>query len=402
MSTPAAPRTGTATAAGTARPWLIVTLREVAVKLRDRSFLLSTLVTVLIVAASIAASAFFGSRAEHSTVATSSGDGARIAALAGETVAADGDDTLEVVRRDSAEGARAAVAEDAADVALLRGTDGWTILGRDEVDPALAAALTDAVAEAVLEDSARAAGTTAAELTAGSTVTTEVLQGEDHGPLRLVMGLVFAFLFYLAAIVFGMAIANSVLEEKQNRVVEILATAIPIRQLLYGKVLGNSLLAFGQIALYAAVGLVGVNLTGTAGDVGWILGASGWFVAFFVAGFAAQASIWAVLGSLASRSEDLQSNTGPIMTVLVVALFAGIYAKGAWLTAASFVPIVSSVAMPVRLLGGDVPLWQPVLSLLVTAAVAWLLLRAGERIYQRAVFQGGRSLTWREAARLER
>ena len=148
------------------------------------------------------------------------------------------------------------------------------------------------------------------------------------------MGLVFAFLFYLAAIVFGMAIANSVLEEKQNRVVEILATAIPIRQLLYGKVLGNSLLAFGQIALYAAVGLVGVNLTGTAGDVGWILGASGWFVAFFVAGFAAQASIWAVLGSLASRSEDLQSNTGPIMTVLVVALFAGIYAKGAWLTAA--------------------------------------------------------------------
>ena len=87
---------------------------------------------------------------------------------------------------------------------------------------------------------------------------TELLSGgQDRGPVRLVMGLVFAFLFYLAAILFGMAIANSVLEEKQNRVVEILATAVPVRQLLHGKVLGNSLLAFAQIGLYAAVGLAG-------------------------------------------------------------------------------------------------------------------------------------------------
>jgi ABC-2 type transport system permease protein len=183
--------------------------------------------------------------------------------------------------------------------------------------------------------------------------------------------------------------------------VEILATAVPVRQLLYGKVLGNSLLAFGQIGLYAAVGLVGVNVTGAAADVGWILAASGWFVAFFVAGFAAQASVWAVLGSLASRSEDLQTNTGPIMTVLIGALFVGLYAEGAWLTAASFVPVVSSVAMPIRMLDGGVAWWQPVLSLALALAAAWVLLRLGERIYQRAVFQGGRSLTWREAARLE-
>lgn len=112
-----------------------------------------------------------------------------------------------------------------------------------------------------------------------------------------------------------------------------------------------------------------------------------------MAGFAAQASVWAVLGSPASRSDDLQTNTGPIMTVLIGALFVGLYAEGAWLTAASCVPVVSSVAKPIRMLDGDVAWWQPVLSLAVALAAAWVLLRLGERIHQRAVFQGGRSLT---------
>ncbi|MFI7578864.1 ABC transporter permease [Kocuria kalidii] len=385
-----------------ARPWWIVTAREISVKLRDRSFLLSTVVTVLLVAVSIGASALFGGRATDHVLATAAPEAAPVTARAAQALSEDGDDTLTVHAAPSPDAARRAVAEETADAALLRGLDGWTVVGKDGVDPALARVLDRAVTEATLAANARAAGTTAEELTEGAEVRTELLAGgQDRGPARLLMGFVFAFLFYLAAILFGMAIANSVLEEKQNRVVEILATAVPVRQLLYGKVLGNSLLAFGQIGLYAAVGLLGVNVTGVAADVGWILAASGWFVAFFVAGFAAQASVWAVLGSLASRSEDLQTSTGPILTVLIGALLVGLYAEGAWLTAASFVPVVSSVAMPVRMLDGGVAWWQPVLSLAVALAAAWVLLRLGERIYQRAVFQGGRSLTWREAARLE-
>ncbi|MEX5298923.1 ABC transporter permease [Kocuria sp. CPCC 205292] len=385
-----------------ARPWWIVTAREISVKLHDRSFLLSTVVTVLLVAGSIAGSALLGGRAADHVLATAAPEAGPVAARAAQALADSGDDTLTVHSAHSRDAARRAVADESADAALLRGLDGWTVVGKDDVDPGLARALEQAVAEETLAANARAAGTTAEELTAGAEVRTELLSGgQDRGPVRLVMGFVFAFLFYLAAILFGMAIANSVLEEKQNRVVEILATAVPVRQLLYGKVLGSCLLAFGQLGLYAAVGLVGVNVTGAAADVGWVLAASGWFVAFFVAGFAAQACVWAVLGSLASRSEDLQTSSGPILTVLVGALLVGLYAEGAWLTAASFVPVVSSVAMPVRMLAGGVAWWQPVLSLALALAAAWVLLRLGERIYRRAVFQGGRSLTWREASRLE-
>lgn len=384
-------------------PWLVVTLREIMVKLTDRNFILSTVLTLVMIAASFAVSAFLGGRTTEYTVATTSADAAVVVEASRATITADDSgDTLAVEELADEAAARAAVEAGDVDAALLPGDDGWVLLGNDEVDSTLRAALTDGAATTALEANASAAGTTPAELTAGSAVTTELLEGsEDMAGAKYVVGFVFAFLFYISAIIFGMAIANSVLEEKQNRVVEILATAVPIRQLLYGKVLGNSLLAFAQIALYAIVALIAVNVTGAADDLGWIAAASGWFVLFFVAGFAALASVWAVLGSLASRSEDLQSNTGPITGVLVGILFIGFFAEGVWLTVASYVPVVSSVTMPIRMLDGNVPLWEPLVSLVITAVTAYLLLRLGERVYQRAVMQGGTALKWRQALKLE-
>ncbi|GAA1629540.1 ABC transporter permease [Georgenia ruanii] len=383
-------------------PWLVVTVREMMVKLTDRSFLLSTGLTLVMILAGVGISAFVSSRSTDFTVAVAS-DAARDVVVRAEPAitADDSGDTLEAVELPDADAARAAVRAEEADAALLQAEDGWTLVGLDGVSATLSRALGDAVEATALEANARAAGTTVAALTAGSTLETELLDGGERSAMANGVGFVFAFLFYVAAIVFGMAIANSVLEEKQNRVVEILATAIPVRQLLYGKVLGNTILALAQVALYAVVALIAVNVAGLAEDLGWLLSASGWFIVFFVAGFVALASIWAVLGSLASRSEDLQSNTGPVIGIIMVALFAGLFAEGAWLTGASYVPIVSSVAMPIRMVKDDVALWEPVASLLLTVAAAYLLLRLGEKIYQRAVMQSGTALTWRQAMRLE-
>ncbi|CAM3374125.1 ABC transporter permease [Occultella aeris] len=382
-------------------PWLIVTIREIMVKLADKSFVISTIVTLAMIAASVVIGAVVGNRTSDYTVGTSQAEAAVVAQAGTESITSSGD-TLEITQFDSEDALRTAVLEGDVDAGLVAGGDGWVLLGGSEVDSALSAALTDAVSQSVLAANAEAAGTTLGDLMAGSEVTTELLDPDaDRGALAVIVGFIFAFLFYMAAIIFGMTIANSVLEEKQNRVVEILATAIPIRQLLYGKVLGNSLLAFAQILLYCVVGLTAVNLTGLAGDIGWILSASGWFIAFFVVGFTALAAVWAVLGSLASRSEDLQSNTGPIITVIMVALFVGLFAEGIWLDIASFVPVVSSVAMPIRMLADDVPVWQGLVSLALTAVAAYGLLRLGERIYQRAVMQGGTALSWRQALKLQ-
>src|SRR5690606_24347813 len=108
--------------------------------------------------------------------------------------------------------------------------------------------VTAAAQQIALEHNATAAGVTLEQLARGSAVSYDLLDeaAVDTG-LATIVAIVFAFLFYLSSILFGMSIAQSVVEEKQNRIVEILASAIPVRQLLIGKVAGNTVLAFAQL-----------------------------------------------------------------------------------------------------------------------------------------------------------
>ena len=135
--------------------------------------------------------------------------------------------------------------------------------------------------------------------------------------------------------------------------------------------------------------------------LGIVTQVAGWFVVFFFGGFLLLAGIWAALGSLATRTEDLQQSSGPVVGLLMAVLFIGLYAKGSFLVVASYIPIVSSAAMPIRLLSGEVAIWEPVLSLAILLAACWLVLLFAERIYRRAVMHTGGALTLRKALKLE-
>ncbi|MER2136851.1 MAG: ABC transporter permease [Arthrobacter sp.] len=383
--------------------WAIVTLREVMVKARDRSYLISTLVTLVLIVGVVIFNAYMSSKAEEYTVAVTGPDAVSVVKTAHETGQADGGNTsFEAVEASSPETAEDLVRSGEADAALLVAFDGWTLTGNEELPTGLQQGIAEALRAEVLEINAANAGTTSEALLEGSEFKTALLNGDAENQfVAQFTGFVFGFLFYMAAIVFGMAIATSVLEEKQNRVVEILATAIPIRQLLYGKVAGNTILAMIQLALYAGAALLALTFTGTADSVSTIIPASGWFLVFFLVGFLILASLWAMIGSMASRSEDLNNSSGPVLTVIIVALFAGLFAKGQLLVAASFIPVISTVAMPVRMLSGEIPLWETFLSLAIALAAAYGLLRFGEKIYRRAVMQGGGALTLRKAMKLE-
>ena len=123
-------------------------------------------------------------------------------------------------------------------------------------------------------------------------------------------------LFYITALTFGMAIAVSVTQEKESRVVEILAAAVPIRALLWGKIIGTSVLAIGQTIVLVVAGVVALLATGNAEALTILGPAIIWYVVFFVLGFVALASVWSVAGSLASRQQDLQGTTAPLQILL--------------------------------------------------------------------------------------
>lgn len=403
--------------------WRIVAGRELVVKLRDRNFIISTLTTIAIFIVAFGVSLLLGGRDDATTVAVTSGEAAAVVRAAdagsGEVPGGGDDDNgtatatatgpavatqaeLEVLEVSDRAAAEQAVLDGDADAALLGGPSDWTLLGSDGVDSGISVGIGAVIAADALERNAAAAGTSVGELTAGSTVEVELLEPEgatDEG-VQVVAGFVFVFLFYMAAILFGYAIANSVVEEKQSRIVEILAAAIPLRQLLVGKVVGATVLALGQMVLFVAIGLIGLTFTEYTALLPSLAGAAGWYLVLFVIGFVALACLFAVAGAMATRAEDVQSTSSPLLTLIMVASFGGLFLQGTWQVVASYVPLMSTVTMPIRLVEGSAAWWEPVVAAVITLAAAALVMVVAERVYRRSIMQTGGKLTYRQALAL--
>ncbi|YAL83485.1 ABC transporter permease [Dermacoccaceae bacterium W4C1] len=383
-------------------PWTLVAAREIRIRLRDKNFIASFLVTIGLIAASFGLSAFVSNRTQTVDIAVSNSAGTQLVQQAA-TLAKASDDKLELKPKTVTDGAavRGEVRDEKADLGLVATGDGLTLVGRESTDVDATPFLQQAYASSRLASNAQAAGTSVDQLTAGSTLTTQELDPNGVSSLTLrIAGMIFGFLFFFASILFGLAIAQSVTAEKENRIVEILAGLVPIRQLLIGKIIGNSVLAFGQLLVMAVVALVGLRVSGLADNLPSAGGAVLWFLAFFFVGFLALAALWASAGAMATRNEDLQQTQNPVMMLLGVVLFAGIYLPDSAQQIASFIPMVNIVSMPTRLIGGGVAWWEPVVSLLILAAAAVALVLLAERIYRRSLMQTGGRLTMRQALKL--
>ena len=378
--------------------WLLVTRREVVSRITDKSFLIGTALMVAMLVGFIGFTAWQDERTDEVTLAATP-DAVAMADVIVET-APDVDDKVEikVLEVDDADAAETALRESEADAWLHPADDGWQLTSESSEQESLTEVTRTVVRQAVLAENATDAGTTVEALEAGSAVSTDFLRGDaEKAAVAQAVGFVFVFLFYFAALIFGMQLASSVIEEKQSRIVEIIAAAIPLRHLLAGKVLGNTALAMIQLLIYLAVGLVGLSFTPYKSFVPALSGPTAWFIGFFFAGFVALACLWAVAGSLASRTEDLQATSTPLTMLMLVMFFGGVSLDGRAQVIASFVPPVSAVVMPKRILAGGVEWWEPLLALGLLAAFAAITVWVGERLYRRALLQTGGRVSLRQA-----
>lgn len=371
--------------------WRIVAEREVVTKLHDKTFLTSTAFMLVLVVASMAVPALIGA-SDKTEVAVVGSAGAAVVDRADEL----GGD-LEATRMSDAEAAEQAVRDGDAEVALLPAADGFEVVGDAAVETSTKESLREALTLQRLEVNAEEAGVSLEQLAEGSVLSQRLL---DPAPLpegavwALTFG--FAMVFYITAISFGMVLAQSVVQEKQSRIVEILAAAIPVRALLAGKVVGNTVMGLGQVLLLTVTALVGLRLTGRGDILAEVAGPAAWFAVFFVLGFVALAGVWAVAGSVATRNEDLQQTTLPAQALLFIPFFAVLIGGDTVLQIASYVPIASTIAMPVRMVSGDVPLWEVLAAAgLVLVAAAGLVVLAA-RMYERSLLQTQRTMTYRE------
>lgn len=370
--------------------WPLVALREIQVRLTDRNFLIGTGATIVLLLAIIGGQALLMGGAPSYKVAVTSEDGARLVSQAQTQLrASDPEGTLAAVEVADATAAEAVVTEGEVDAALLPAADGWELVIDGDADSGLEGPLAETVRLDALTGNAEAAGTTLQELSAGTELASRDISGEDAGARQVAWaaGFAMAFLFYMSAIFFGMAIATSVVEEKQSRIVEILAAAISVKQLLTGKVIGNTVLAFGQMAVLGAASLIALSFTDYAEFLPTVTSGFLWYIPFFILGFLALACVWAAAGAMSSRSEDLQSTTMPLTMGLVVVFIAALSLEGAARVVGSYVPVMSTILMPMRLLEGTAQWWEALLALGLTAAFCALTIWLGSRLYRRSLLQ---------------
>ena len=378
--------------------WLLVTRREVVSRITDKTFLIGTALMVAMLVGFIGFSTWQDERTQRFTLGATPDAVAMASAVSDGAAEVDDEVAVTVVELDDDAAARTALREDEVDAWLHPADTGWELTSESSEQDALADVARAVVRQQVLADNASSVGSTVAQLEAGSEVSTAFLRGDaERAGLAEAVGFAFVFLFYLAALIFGMQLASSVIEEKQSRIVEIIAAAIPLRHLLAGKVLGNTALALIQLLVYLTVGLVGLSFTSYKSYVPALSGPTAWFVAFFLAGFVALACLWAVAGSLASRAEDLQATSTPLTLLMLAMFFGGVSLDGRGQVIASFVPPVSAVVMPKRILAGGVGWWQPLVALALLAVFAAVTVRVGERLYRRALLQTGGRVSLRQA-----
>ncbi len=345
--------------------WLVAE-REIGSKLRSKAFVISTAILIVAALASVLWGGFTASNASASGIPV---------AVTSQTQSAVSDlDGLEVTVADSDDAARALVADGTVDAALVSGSSeasfDFTVVVKDSVPSTLLQMLSETPPVDRIEP-----GSNAADI------------------LRYFIALAFGIVFLIAATTFGGTIAQSVVEEKQTRVVEILISAIPVRALLAGKVLGNTILAMAQIVLLAAVAVIGLAVTDQAGVLDALGAPIAWFAIFFLFGFVLLAALFAAAAAMVSRQEDIGATTTPITMLIMAPYFLVIFFNDnpVVLTVMSYVPFSAPVGMPLRMYLGDAQWWEPVLSLLILLASCVAAIGLASRIYRNSLLRmGGR------------
>lgn len=273
------------------------------------------------------------------------------------------------------------------------------VVVREDLPEGLRNTLTVLARQLVLNDEIRKAGgdpaavNTAVEAAAVDVQTLE--PPRDHQGARILLGILVGILVYIAILMYGSTVAQGVVEEKANRIVELLLTTIRPWQLMVGKVLGIGLVGLGQMVVTVGVGVAAGFLTDAYTFPSSIAGGLAvWAVVWFLLGYLMYALVFASLGALVSRQEDVGGATAPAMMLIILPYVAGISIlpsdpDNSLMGTFSLIPFFSPMLMPMRIALGVAAPWEIglslVLSVLLIAGLAWL---AG-RIYGNAVLRTG-------------
>lgn len=220
---------------------------------------------------------------------------------------------------------------------------------------------------------------------------------------RQIAAFVGTIILWISITVFGQFVAMGTVEEKQNRVAEVVLSRIKPAQVLVGKVLGIGAVGLAQLLVLAATVAVVLSIIEIPDVSLPSLGAEiiGGVIFWFLLGYTLYAFIFATLGATVSRQEDLQGVLVLPLVLMMPGLFIAQRAAESpdllLVRLASFFPPWTPMVMPVRSAVGNAPFWEVALSVVLVLVAIYLLVRIGARVYTGALLRTGGKVKLREA-----
>lgn len=258
--------------------------------------------------------------------------------------------------------------------------------------------------------------------------------------LASVIGMFFTVLIYMFIMIYGAMVMQGVMEEKSNRIIEVMISSVRPFDLMMGKIVGIGLVGLTQMFIWGmmtgvlAAGVALVTGNGIAQETmpaaGWAAGgmpAAGWmastpttgmdrqvveqllavnlpeilllFILYFIGGYMLYAALFAAIGAAVDNQEDTQQFMAPVTALMIFALYAGIYSAenpdGPLAVWCSLIPLTAPIVMMVRL-PFDVPFWQILFSLVLLYAsfigMTWL----SAKIYRVGILMYGKKASLKE------
>ena len=381
---------------------LLVAARDFRERVTSRAFQLSTGITVLFVVAWILVPAiFFDNEAPRWEVGFV-GDAPAGFATAVET-ASGNVATVEVSQYASRLAAESALEE--GDVEIAVDADGQ-ILVDDDTEDRVQSAVLAGLAGISIADRADELGIEVNEindlLTGGYEIESIIPESEENNEDNRIFAFFVTVVLFMSIVTYGSWILIGVIEEKTNRVVEVVLGTLRPHQLLAGKVLGIGVLGVAQVLVIGIIALIllpiqdAFEVPSAAGSV------LAWAFVWYVLGFAFYAVAYAAAGSLVSRQEEAQNAAFPLTMMLMAAYFIASFSitgENPVLRVASLLPMFAPMTMPLRIAGADAATWEIAVSLTLMVVTTYGLIRLAGRVYAGGLLQGAGRVKWREAFR---
>jgi ABC-2 type transport system permease protein len=247
--------------------------------------------------------------------------------------------------------------------------------------------------------------------------------------IKIGLGFLFGYLIMMFIIIYGNFVMRSVIEEKTNRIIEIVISSVKPFQLMMGKIIGNSLAGILQFTIWAIVGtsiffIVSTFFGGETNPEAVKLAAenSGLmsklplylhelgnlpiatiiisFIFYFIGGYFLYSSLYAAIGAAVDNETDSQQFLLPIIMPLMLGVYIGFFTvandpHGSVATIFSMIPFTSPIVMLMRIPFG-VPTWQIIVSLVLLFATFVGVVWFASKIYRVGILMYGKKPTWKE------